>query len=339
MVRITKKAIALFSGGADSLLSIRLMLEQGVELVALYFNNCFFNSRNPKYGRQIRRFCSSLGIPIRIIFLGKEYLRMLAKPSFGYGKGMNPCIDCHIMMLRKAKDLMPEVGAGFVVTGEVVGQRPMSQNLTTLKLIEEQSGLRGRILRPLSAKILPPTIAELTKIIDRSKLLGIEGRTRKAQIELAAKLNVENLPGAAGGCLLTQKLFAAKVKDAFEHAGKKIPSINDVKLLQFGRHFRLDSKFKIVIGKNESDNLKITALAQPGDLIFTPHTGIKGPVTVVRGKVLRKYWEKIASMLLRYCDIEDDNKYLVLVRTHEGKEIGKVKAIRMSPNEVSEYTI
>lgn len=339
MALIPKKAVALVSGGADSQLAIHLIRRQEIEVLAIHFNICRFNTRSKEYQSKLENFFTQLGIALRTVMLEEEYLRMLASPKFGYGRGFNPCIDCHILMLQKAKEIMKEVGAGFVVTGEVVGQRPMSQNIPTLRLIELESVLRGWLLRPLSAKLLPPTLPELTRIVDRTQLLGISGRSRKPQITLAQELGLPALPGSAGGCLLTEKQFANKVGDLFQHAHPGIPVVNDVELLHHGRHFRFPSGFKVVVGKNHDDNLAIVALAREGDLVFTPPPEIKGPIALVRGAVNERDRRSVASLLLSYCDIGVEQKGRVLIESEKGEVIGDLTAGVLPRSEAAKHRL
>ncbi|NQU03602.1 MAG: 7-cyano-7-deazaguanine synthase, partial [Syntrophaceae bacterium] len=195
-----RKAIALLSGGLDSTLAVRLMIEQGIEVTAVHFTSVFCNCTPRKAGckMQARKMSEEMDIPIRVIHKGADYMKMVEKPRHGYGSGMNPCIDCRIYMLRKVRELMPEMGASFIITGEVLGQRPMSQRRQTIRLIERESGLEGLIMRPLSALHFEPTLPEREGIVDRRKLLNMSGRTRKPQIALAADLGVKDYPCPAG---------------------------------------------------------------------------------------------------------------------------------------------
>jgi len=191
----------------------------------------------------------NLNVPLKTINVGGEYLRIVRKPRFGYGKNMNPCVDCRIFMLKKAKEYTRKIGASFIFTGEVLGQKPMSQHRRTLGVIEEQAGLKGKILRPLSAKLLPPIEVEKKGFVNREKLLGIEGRSRKKQIKFAEELKVTEYSCPGGGCLLTYREFACKLRGLFEHT--KRVSLKYVQLLKVGRHFRI-GKNKSVVGRNEA---------------------------------------------------------------------------------------
>ena len=334
-----RKAILLLSGGADSTLAMQLMLKQGIELLALNFRTCFCTCNRDGCGTGLRETCEDLGVPLRSIFLGDDYLQMIAEPRFGYGKGMNPCIDCRILILRRARQAMLRENASFVVTGEVVGQRPMSQRMHTLKIIERESGLRGRLLRPLSAKLLPPTYPEMVGIVDRSELLAIQGRSRKPQIKLAKNLGFDEIPCAAGGCLLTIPRYADKVRDLYSHADGGVPSLNDAKLLRVGRHFRFSPEYKVIVGKDHSDNLALGALARGDDLIFSPPRQVNGPLVLARGRVPASEWSRIASLLLRYGDIDPGERVEVSVRRDVDGLFETVEAEAMPTDEPPRYLL
>ena len=334
------RAVGLLSGGADSLLAARLVLEQGVEVIALHCRTSFFGCGGGN-DAGLKRFCDEHRIELREIMLGDEFLKMLADPKFGYGKATNPCIDCHLMMMRKAREVMLAEGADFVFTGEVLGQRPMSQHMPALRRIEEEGGLRGKLLRPLSARLMTPTIAEMSGLVDRNSLPAISGRSRREQMQLAEELELESLPGASGGCVLTELRFGDKVRDMFEHAGDKPPSLNDAELLRFGRHMRKTEGFKIVVGKSRLDNLAIESPARRGDLLFaTPDESLYvGPLTLARGEVPREQWEWIASVLLRYADVDAGTVMPVAVLDHNGVLIAKIETAAIDADEVPKYMI
>ena len=242
------KALALLSGGLDSTLAIKVLLEQGIEVEAINFTSPFCLCSGSKGNCHAATAAAGrLGVKLHYEKCGQDYLDMLAKPKYGYGRQINPCLDCRIFKLRRAKELMPEIGASFLVTGEVLDQRPMSQRRDTLDICERDTGLRGLILRPLSARVLRPTLPEERGWVDRSKLLAIRGRGRKPQIALAQSLGVTDYPCPGGGCLLTYEGFAAKVRDLLER-GEGLNPWN-VALLRVGRHFRLPGGTKLVVGK------------------------------------------------------------------------------------------
>jgi len=290
------KAIGLLSGGLDSILAIKMILEQDIEVIGVCFTSPFFD--NSKYAKSIT---AKLGIELRVINFGTDYIEIVKNPKYGYGKNFNPCIDCHTYMLRQAKKLMEEIKADFVFTGEVLNERPMSQNRQALQNIERDAGLIGKLLRPLSTQLLEPTIPETTGIIDRWKLGSISGRSRKPQIELAKKYGITDFPQPAGGCLLTDETFSKRLKDAFDH---KEDSINDLELLKIGRHFRAsdNESAKIVVGRNEQENKRLNELANDTDLILLP-IEIAGPTVLVRNYKDKNIVLPIAAGLCaRYCD-------------------------------------
>ena len=215
-----RKAIALLSGGLDSTLAVKMMLDLGIEVEALNFTSpfCTCTGKNSGCKSEAVRVAQEFNIPIKVINKGLDYLEIVRNPVHGYGKGVNPCVDCRIYLLKKAKEYMHESGADFVFTGEVLGQRPMSQRRDTLRVIERESGLEGLLLRPLSARHFEPTIPEKEGWVDRDKLMAIEGRSRKIQMQMADDLDVKNYPCPAGGCLLTELSFVPKIRDVFDHS-------------------------------------------------------------------------------------------------------------------------
>jgi len=291
------KAIALLSGGLDSALAVRIILEQGIEVEALKFTSIFCNCDNNGkcYSEEIGR---ELDIPVKTMFKGEDYLEIIKNPTHGRGSGVNPCIDCRIYMLKKSKEYAESAGASFIFTGEVLGQRPMSQHREALNAIEKGSGLEGRLLRPLCAKYLPETEAEINGWVNREQMLSISGRSRKVQLALAKEFDMKNFSCASGGCLLTDKSFAKKVTDFIEH--NRELTMNDLAFLKYGRHFR-DGNNKIIIGRNESENSILANLKKPSDLILTVN-GHNGPVTVFQGDLTDKALNTAAVMTASYSD-------------------------------------
>jgi hypothetical protein len=293
------KAIALLSGGLDSSLAVKLMIDQGIEVVAIHFTSPFCNCTPKKAGckNQARAIAEELGVEIQVMAKGMDYLSIVKDPPHGHGRGMNPCIDCRIYMLRKTGERMASLGASFVVTGEVLGQRPMSQHRNAIELIERESGLKGLILRPLSAHLFPPTLPEQQGIVDREKLLSITGRSRKTQIDMAEKLGIKDYPCPAGGCLLTDPVIAARLRDLFAFTPDF--SMTDVHLLRVGRHFRVHPTLKVVLGRNEEENLRIGCLTKPGYTLFTP-ANFNGPGALASGIPDEAEDRLIGAMVARY---------------------------------------
>jgi tRNA U34 2-thiouridine synthase MnmA/TrmU len=320
------KALVLLSGGLDSTLVAKLMLEQGVEIEAVNFITPFCRCNRTKGCRhEARRVCEEFGISLKVFNIFGEYLEVVKKPRFGYGKGMNPCIDCRILMFKKAKDYMAQVGASFIVTGEVLGQRPMSQHRKAMKIIEQESGLEDLVLRPLSAKLLKPTLPEREGWIDRERLLAISGRSRRPQINLAKDLQVSGYPCPAGGCLLTDPNFAKRMKDLLTYS--PCPTLNEIELLKIGRHFRLSERLKIVVGRNEVENKKLLRLFKDGDLRLTG-VNHKGPVVICRGKVDKNQLLKAASICARYCDDKGEGGIIICDNMHKEEIIRNLPPIK-----------
>lgn len=292
------KAIGLLSGGLDSTLAVKLMLNQGIEVTALNFITPFCTCTRKGCRHEANRIAEKFDIPIKVVAASGEYIKIVKNPKHGYGKNMNPCIDCRIFMLKKAKEYMGEIGAAFLFTGEVVGQRPMSQRKEAMTLIEKEAGLEGLILRPLSARFLEPTIPEKEGLIDREKLLGIGGRLRKPQMKLAEELNIKDYQCPAGGCRLTDLQFARKVREAFEH---NEDSIRDMILLRYGRHFRLPSGVKVIVGRNEEENSIISKFSDEKDLLMEV-VRFGSPVTLLKGSCDEKDIKEAASLCVRYSD-------------------------------------
>jgi tRNA U34 2-thiouridine synthase MnmA/TrmU len=294
-----RKALALLSGGLDSTLAVKMMLDQGIDVEALNFTSpfCTCTGKNAGCKSEALRVAQEFNIPIKVLHKGIDYLEVVRNPRHGYGKGMNPCVDCRIFLLRKAKEYMEECGADFVITGEVLGQRPMSQRRHTLEIIERESGLAGRLLRPLSAKHFAPTLPETEGWIDREKLLAIQGRSRKEQMELAHELDVANYPCPAGGCLLTEVSFVSKVRDVFDHCDEL--NLRDFRLLKLARHFRIGPRTKVLIGRNEAENDLLVLAAQGGEAALRWLDG-GSPLAVVMGAQSDEGIALAARIMLRY---------------------------------------
>lgn len=297
------KAIALLSGGLDSTLAARVLLEQGIELEALNFVTVFCNcTHRDESCLASQKAVATLGIPLKVMNVSEEYLEVVKQPEHGYGSNMNPCIDCRIFMLKKAKAYMEERGASFIVTGEVLGQRPMSQRKEAMALIERKAGLEGLILRPLSARFLKMTIPEREGWVDREKLLAIQGRSRKPQMKLAEAFGIRDYPCPAGGCLLTDPQFAKRMKDLLIHQADF--GLNDIHLLKVGRHFRLSPQVKLVVGRNEEENQRIKTFAREDDgLLKVVHH--PGPLTLMRGEGEEDLVEVAAALTARYSKARD----------------------------------
>jgi tRNA U34 2-thiouridine synthase MnmA/TrmU len=274
------KAVLLLSGGLDSTLAGKLLLEMGIEVEAVNFVSHFCQCTPRTLGcSAAKRSAEQLGIDVHVSFCGEDYLEVVKHPRFGRGSGMNPCLDCRVYMFSRARARMEEIGADFVATGEVLGERPMSQRRWAMEIIERESGLEGLIVRPLSGQLMRPTMPECDGTVDRERLMAIKGRCRKPQMELADELGIKDYLCPAGGCLLTDREFAARLRDLLEH--EPDCGMDDARLLRFGRHFRLPSGVKVVVGRNETENDHIERAARAGDVLLLP-VSVPGPSVLCR---------------------------------------------------------
>jgi len=287
------KALSLFSGGLDSILAVKLIEEQGVDVMGVFFESSFFSSE--KAGQS----AYYIGLPLRIIDITDRFLPIVLSPRHGYGKGLNPCIDCHKLMFKVAGEMLKEEGADFIISGEVLGQRPMSQNLKSLSLISHDSGLKDLILRPLSAKRLPETLPEIKGWVMREKLLGLSGRSRKPQIELANEFGIKEYPAPAGGCLLTDVIFSRRLKDLMLYDPNF--SRRDIELLKWGRHLRINDAVKIIVGRDQRENGMIASLIEGGDTVLTVES-FPGPTVLVTGELSFEEIQLAASIAVSYSD-------------------------------------
>ncbi len=313
------KAVGLLSGGLDSTLAARVLLEQGIHVTLLHFRTGFsYVERNRAVGRNpvgpsdARRAALMLGVELEEIDISDEYLPLVLNPRYGYGSGMNPCLDCRIFLLRKAKAWMEDRGYDFVFTGEVVGQRPKSQMRPSLNLVERESGLQGYLLRPLSAKLLEPTVPEQRGWVDREKLYGISGRGRKVQMALAERFGIVEYPQPSGGyCYLIDQTYSRRLRDFLAREGGEALTHGQVQLLAVGRHLRLPSGCKVVVGRHERENEYLAALDVEGTLLTT--VDHPGPVTLVSGKPTGDEIELAARVTAGYSDGRDQSAVRVKV--------------------------
>lgn len=351
------KALVLFSGGLDSVLAVKLILEQGIEVVGINFITPFSVADNEQ---KVKQIAVDLGIELKTIALGDEYIEIIKSPKYGYGKNLNPCLDCRILMLKQAKKLFFNKADSFIVTGEVLGQRPMSQYKNAFRLIEKESDLKDMVLRPLSAKLLPLTIPEEKGWINREKLLDICGRSRKIQIELANRWGIKSYFSPSGGCLLTDPIFSRRMKDLLKH---QQAFLDNVELLKIGRHFRLSQQTKLIVGRNEKENNLLAGLikvdevcppslklrwtlsrerknmlarATPARLRFEP-IGVKGPIGLGQGNFDEPLISLAAQIIVRYCD-EKEKAMEIRCRFSNG-EMKKIKVKAMSDKEIEKFRI
>ena len=266
------KGLSLLSGGLDSQLAICVLREAGAYMEGVTFETPFFSADNA------RKAAKALDLPLTVVDFTADEIALVKNPPHGYGGAMNPCIDCHATMIRRAGEIMRERGFDFVSTGEVVNQRPMSQTRQSLGVVARACGIEGRLVRPLSAQLLEPTIPESEGLIDRSKLLGISGRQRQPQMELAAKFGLTDYPSPAGGCLLTEKGFGRRLRDLMEHEG--LDDLRLVKMLKAGRRFRLPGGASVILGRDAADNARLEAAKAAGEVLVAP-VSVPGPTALV----------------------------------------------------------
>ena len=334
MIPKKAKAVGLLSGGLDSMLAVRLMLDQDVEVVCLNMKTpfclcdqegrCFSDSIAEKHHLRLVR-----------IYGGKDYLEIVKKPRHGYGKNMNPCIDCRIYLFARAREFLQKEGADFVFTGEVLGERPMSQRLDAMRLIERESGLAGKVLRPLSARLLEPTLPEREGLVDRERLLSIQGRSRKPQMALAQALNLNDYPCPAGGCLLTDQNFAARLKESLDH---KEESLREVYLLRLGRHFRLSGGAKVIAGRNELENKKLMLSSRSKESKFTVK-GYKSTYALLLGEVSPENCEMAARICASYCKEKNKDRFTVKVWTQDSEKYQTIEAVPLGTSEIVKHRI
>ncbi len=278
-------AIGLFSGGLDSITACRVIMSQSIRVIALKFVTPFFDDslleRADEYRAEVR---DKFGIDVRVVDLSEGYIELLREPKHGYGKHFNPCVDCKIFMLTRARELMAEFGASFLFTGEVLGQRPMSQRRDTLRVIERESGCEDILLRPLCAKLLKETLPEREGLVDREQLYAFSGRGRKQQIELAGQLGITEYPSPAGGCILTDPNLAARIEQFYQgHLlfGTGEFGADDIRMLLVGRQFMLPGGHWFILGRDEAENERLLSLAGDGDAVIQM-TERPGPTGLLR---------------------------------------------------------
>ena len=307
------KAIALFSGGLDSTLAIKLIIDQGIEVLAVNINTGFGSTKDRL--EHMQSMCDQVGAELRIIDIQSEYLQdVLFDPKHGYGKNFNPCIDCHAKMFAVAKSIMEAEGASFLISGEVMGQRPMSQNRDALQTVLNESNCDGLLLRPMSALRLAPTIAEEKGWVDRDKLEGITGRSRERQLELAKEIGLDDFESPGGGCLLTDENFGKKMFDFIKYDKFEV---KDIPVMKFGRHFRLADGAKLVIGRNQEENVHLQAIENE-KYYHLRTVGVPGPHALLSKNATPEDKNLALKAVLVYCKTSQENSYRV---SFDGEEV------------------
>ena len=300
------------------MLAAKLVKEQGIEVLAIFFETPFFSSK------RARQSARTINLPIEVIDITESHLKMVQKPKYGYGENMNPCIDCHALMLRKAGEMMVEEKAKFLITGEVLGQRPMSQNRKALDLVASESGYDGFILRPLSAKCLPITIPEEEGWVERDKLKGFSGRSRKPQMALAKAFDITDYPSPAGGCLLTDQVFSRRLKDLLSCENGF--QVRDVEVLKLGRHFRIGPHTKLVVGRNQQENQAIISMASDNDILFSP-LSVPGPTVMILGDALPEDMDLAATITASYSDAADNDQVEIRIAARGKNRVLNAQAV------------
>jgi tRNA U34 2-thiouridine synthase MnmA/TrmU len=294
---LKSKAISLFSGGLDSILAVKVIQDQDIYVQGVTFETPFFNAR------KARETARHIELPLLVVDITERHLAMLKAPRYGYGKNMNPCIDCHTLMVHTAGEIMMETGADFLFTGEVLGQRPMSQTRQSLHIVAKNSGYGEFIIRPLSALLLAETRPEQEGKVNRQQLLALQGRGRKVQMEMAKAYGVLYYPPPAGGCLLTDPMFSRRLQDLFSRDPEH--GTRDIELLRHGRHFRSGESGKIIVGRNQADNKGLQELTGKGDTVLSM-AQIPGPLVLIPGGGSEEDIEKAARLCVLYSDAPEN---------------------------------
>ena len=322
-MRINKKAVALLSGGLDSHLAIKIMQMQGIEVEAINFKSTFSCCKDDAGGGSRK-----LGVKLTVLSLGEDYLKLIRSPKFGWGRSVNPCMDCRIYMFKIAKQFMEQIGASFLVSGEVLGQRPKSQMMDALIAIPREAGIEDLLLRPLSAKLLAPTLPEREGIVDREKLYDIQGRSRQRLHEMARDFGITDIPTPSNGCILTDENYGNRVKDFFAHnAGE---GFWDFESFKVGRHYRLDQMHKVVLGRNQIENDTLAYLhGQRPDAttLFVPDDFL-GPSALLHGSLENRWMEKVGGLILQFSKKTDRAAACIVYRneTTNGSFVASAQA-------------
>lgn len=324
------KALALVSGGLDSILAAKLIKDQGIEVTGVCFKSAFFGPENAI------KMTETIEIPLVIIDFTEEHIEMTKNPKHGYGKNMNPCIDCHALMLKLAGRLMEDMGADFLVTGEVLNQRPMSQTKQSLDVVKRESGYSQKILRPLCAKNLPPTEMEKEGLVDRERLLDIQGKSRKVQMELACKMGIMDYPSPAGGCKLTEPNYSKRLRDLYENS--KDFDVDDIEMLKVGRHFRLSPDVKVISTRNAEEYEAIRPLIKEGNLVFDT-VDYSGSTIILQGTPSDEEITMAAAITARYSKGSGLDTVKVKYRLHNDKEQHIINVRPVKDEEIVRYML
>ena len=320
----------MISGGLDSILAARIIKEQGIDVIGICFKSYFFNEKNAQ------RMTEQIGIRLEVVDFSKEHFEMVKNPKHGFGKNMNPCIDCHAMMMNYAGELLKKFEADFIITGEVLNQRPMSQNKQALNTVKKESGFSDKILRPLCALNLEPTEMEKNGLVDRSKLLNISGRSRKIQMELAEKYGIKDYPSPAGGCKLTEPNYAIRLKDALTR--NEDLSEKEIELLKYGRHFISEDNTKLIVTRNGEEGEQIKSLLDENDTVFLA-SKFNGPTGIISGSYTEKDKELISKIVARYGKGKNEEEVEVKYGINGKQFKNSVKVKPASEEEINKYLL
>ena len=322
------RALALLSGGLDSQLAVCVLREQGIDVHGVFFESPFFDADGA------RAAADQLDIPLHIVNFSADIVSLLDRPKHGFGSCMNPCIDCHALMLRRAGEMLAEMGFHFLATGEVLNERPMSQNRGSLDIVGKESGYDDLILRPLSATLLPETKPERVGWVDRSRLRSLSGRGRKLQLALAERYGLKNFPAPAGGCRLTEPNFCKRLRDLKQHEG--LQGVRSLQLLRCGRHFRLDPTVKLIVGRNEAENAVLEGGAELYDLVLKVEE-VPGPSGVLPFTASEEQVLLGAAICVRYSDSGPGTPTSVRVRS--SRDARKVSVLAADPDAVNSLMV
>lgn len=309
------QAIAAFSGGLDSILAALVVRRAGIPVTLLHVQHLFSTDERGRV--RLAATAKRVGLPLLVVDASVDHLDTIRHPKHGYGQGMNPCVDCRVFILKVARRVMEERGAQFVVTGEVLGQRPKSQHHRALLQAAEESGLGERLLRPLCANLLPETLPIKQGWLAREDLLSIQGRSRQPQMGLARELGVDDYPQPAGGCVLIEKAYAARVRDAFDHLGRDAMGVEEFRLLRLGRHFRISEGVKVIVGRDHNENQLLASHAS-GRLRIDP-SDVMGPTALVEGAPTGEELQLCCQLTARYCDHAERPSIPLIVRSDSGE--------------------
>lgn len=305
------KAISLFSGGLDSCIAIKLIKDQGIDVIAMHIDTGFGGTKDNT--AHLQNMCDQLGAQLKVVDIKDQFIReILFDPKYGYGKNFNPCIDCHANMFRVAKAMMEEWGASFLISGEVMGQRPMSQRADALKQVIDLAQTDELLLRPLSAKLLAPTLPEKEGWVDREKLLGIQGRNREVQMRMAEEIGLKDYESPGGGCLLTDENFSNKLREFIQHDKLKV---EDIALLKYGRHFRLPDGAKLIVGRHKEDNDALQSVENTKFVVI--RLSIAGPYSLISRDASHSDKELASKIAITYTKSNFSEEYEVVINNQE----------------------